>query len=87
MTLQDRLDAADVETRRAYEAELRDIFSMTADGLKGSDPAAGRQNAIALLAMLAGGVSIARAVEDPALSAEIAEAVRAAAEKLAGEAP
>ena len=75
---------ADTDTRGAYEHELRRIIDLAADGLAGSDAAARRREAVALLALLAGGVSIARAVNDPALSAEIAEAVRHAADRLAG---
>jgi TetR/AcrR family transcriptional regulator, transcriptional repressor for nem operon len=66
------------ETRSAYEAELRDVIDATAGGVD-APPRQRRKEAIALLALLAGGVSLARAVRDPALAAEIADAVRAAA--------
>ena len=70
---------ADVETRLAYEAELRRIIGEVAAGL-GDSPATEREDeAIALLALLSGGVTLARAVHDPTLSARIAEAVRRAA--------
>ena len=75
---------ADADTRAVYEEELRRIIDLTADGLSGDDAAARRREAIALLALLAGGVSVARAVSDPDLNAEIAEAVRHAADRLAG---
>lgn len=75
---------ADAATRRDYEAELKGSIEAVAEGLDHAEPGEARAEAIALLALLAGGVSIARAVEDPALSAEIAEAVRRAADVLGG---
>ena len=68
------------DAREAFETELRVVIDTTASGLHG-DGAARRAEAIALLALLSGGVSMARAVKDPELSAEIAAAVRAAAAK------
>ena len=66
---------ADLDTRRAYEAELRRIIDEVATGL--SDRATLRRDdtAMALLALLSGGVTMARAVADPALSERIAQAV------------
>ena len=75
----------DVDTRADYEAELRRIVDLMSGGTKGRDPAKERSEAIALLALLAGGVSMARAVNAPAFSEEIAEAVRVAADRIAGE--
>lgn len=72
---------ADAEARA--EAGLQRILELAAAGMPGADAAARRAEAIALLALLAGGVSIARAVPDPALAEEIAEAVRGAALRLA----
>ena len=69
------------DAREAYETELRVVIDTAASGLHGTD-AARRGEAIALLALLSGGVSMARAVKDPALSEDIAAAVRAAAAKL-----
>jgi TetR/AcrR family transcriptional regulator, transcriptional repressor for nem operon len=67
---------ADAQTRRSYEAELRRIIDEVATGL--SDRAGSKRDdaAIALLALLAGGVTLARAVADPALSERIALAVK-----------
>lgn len=59
------------DARAAYTAALREVIA-AADG--GS-----RAQAIATLALLSGGVSMARAVDDPELIQEITEAVRAAA--------
>jgi TetR/AcrR family transcriptional regulator, transcriptional repressor for nem operon len=76
---------ADRATRDAYECELRAIIDTIAAGLDGKAAhSAHRKRAIALLAMLAGGVSMARAVADPSLSEEIAQAVRSAALSWAG---
>ncbi|WP_322013457.1 TetR/AcrR family transcriptional regulator [Paraburkholderia sp. J12] len=66
---------ADDETRIAYEEELLRLINEVSAGLEDL-PAAGRDDrAIALLAMLSGGVTLARAVHDPALSERIAKAV------------
>ena len=66
---------AEGETRHAFEAELRHIVDEVAGGL--SDRAAAKRDdtAIALLALLAGGVTLARAVADPAFAEQIALAV------------
>jgi AcrR family transcriptional regulator len=69
---------ADEETREAFETELRGIIDAVAGGLEGT-PKARREEAINLLAVLVGSVTLARAVKDPAVSAEIAAAARKAA--------
>jgi NADH:ubiquinone oxidoreductase subunit F (NADH-binding) len=66
---------ADGKARETFEAGLREVVEAMASDLQG-----GRQEALALLALLVGGVSIARAVEDPDFAAEIAEAVGKAAD-------
>jgi TetR/AcrR family transcriptional repressor of nem operon len=68
---------ADESTRQAYEEQLRAVIDAAADGLPSPSAKARRNEAIVLLAMLSGGVSLARAVNDPALSSEIAAAIRA----------
>ena len=78
-SLTNEVARAEPEAREAYEAEFRQVIAATAQGTS-------RAEALALLALLSGGVSLARAVQDPALSAEIAEAVRAAATRLGAEA-
>lgn len=72
---------ADVAARDAYENELRGVIDEVSDGLDGVLQER-RQEAIALLALLSGAVSMARAVRDPALSEEIAVAAKAASAKL-----
>lgn len=69
---------ADDETRQAYETELGSIIEAVAAALEGK-PKARREEATALLALLVGGVTLARAVRDPEISDEIAAAVRKAA--------
>lgn len=69
---------ADPETKQAYEDELRALIDATADGMQGASARQRRQEAIVMLALLSGGVSLARAVNDPALSREIASALRGA---------
>ena len=73
---------ADDEARAAYEAELQRVIASAAAGMSTGTDAQRRADAIALLALLAGGVSLARAVRDPALSEEIAAAVSRAAAAL-----
>ncbi len=73
---------ADDSVREAYESELRAIIEATAAGMVSETDADRRADATALLALLAGGVSMARAVKDPALGEAIAAAVRRAAAQL-----
>jgi TetR/AcrR family transcriptional regulator, transcriptional repressor for nem operon len=58
---------------------LRRIVAEVAAGLVDGSAAQRDDAAIALLALLSGGVTLARAVSDPALSARIAKAVGRAA--------
>lgn len=69
---------ADPATRRTYEAELRRAIATLASGLPGDGGKAAEAEAIAMLALLSGGISMARAVEDPALSDAIVTALRRA---------
>jgi AcrR family transcriptional regulator len=68
---------ADESTRKAYEAQLRAVIDVAAEGLAAPTARARRHEAIVMLALLSGGVSLARAVNDPAFSKEIAAAIRA----------
>jgi AcrR family transcriptional regulator len=67
---------ADAQTRRAYEAELCRVIEEVASGLSDRRGTRRDETAIALLALLSGGVTLARAVSDPALSDKIARAVQ-----------
>ncbi len=66
---------ADGETREAYQAELLRLIEAVSSGLSEGSSTARDEQAIALLALLSGGVTLARAVPDPVLSGRIAEAV------------
>lgn len=78
------VERSDPETRQVYEDGLRAIFEAMAKGMDG-DTVSKRGQSIALLALMTGGVSLARAINDPGLSAEIAEAIRHAAARLNSE--
>ena len=67
------------EVRAEYERQFRRVIDAVAAGLDGKSAASRRAAAVGLLALLAGGVSLARAVTDPRVSEEIAAAVRRAA--------
>jgi AcrR family transcriptional regulator len=66
---------ADDETREAYEQALLSIVEEVASGLRDLPGNDHDDRAIALLSLLAGGVTLARAVRDPATSERIANAV------------
>ncbi|MGB8291020.1 TetR/AcrR family transcriptional regulator [Rhizobium ruizarguesonis] len=75
---------ADDETRSAYTAELKRLIEEVAVGLPGGEISGQSQrrredHAILLLAMLSGGVTLARAASDPALSKRIADVIAQAA--------
>ena len=68
---------ADDASRTAYQEELLRLVETVAAGLPPAMDERGRREAAwALLAQLAGGVMLARAVADPSLAQEIAAAVR-----------
>ncbi len=72
---------ADDAAKEAYQNELQKVIAAVTgetSALSGEK----RMQAIALLALLSGGVSLARAVKDPGLSEEIAQAVQQAAHRL-----
>lgn len=75
---------ADEKVKKAYEIELRQLIDAVAAGLHGSAKVK-RDESIALLALLAGGVTLARAVNDGEYSKEIATAVRKAALALSNQ--
>ena len=70
---------ADDHVREIYETALCGVIDTAARGMASATEEERRADAIALLALLSGGVSMARAVKDPALGADIAAAVRRAA--------
>lgn len=66
---------ADDETRDEYEKVLASIIEEVSSGLPDLPGDDHDDRAIALLSLLAGGVTLARAVRDPAVSERIAHAV------------
>lgn len=76
---------ADAETRSAYEAELLLAVEAMAEGLRKGSLAARRRNAWAILAMLSGGVTMARATADPKTGALIASSVKTAILKIVAD--
>ena len=66
---------ADNATRAAYEAELVRVAELMASGLPSGS---GREAAWPVLALLAGGTMLARAVRDESVAQEIADATLAA---------
>lgn len=68
---------ADAEARQIFGDKLENVLrAITAPPVGAGAAAMDRDRAIALLALLSGGVSMTRAVEDPAFKEEIAGAVR-----------
>jgi len=69
---------ADHGTRTAYEAELLKVAEAVAQGLPNGSLPARRRTAWAILAMLSGGVSLARSAADPRTGAQIAAGIKSA---------
>ena len=75
---------ADHGTRTAYEAELLKVAEAVAQGLPHGPLPARRRTAWAILAMLSGGVSLARSAADPKTGAQIAAGIKGAVMAVAG---
>lgn len=69
---------ADAETRAAYEAELLRVIDTVAEGLPQGTLPVRRKLAWVIMSMLSGGVTLARASDDPKIGVQIANAVKAA---------
>jgi TetR/AcrR family transcriptional repressor of nem operon len=69
---------ADPDTKAAYAAELVRVVDVVARGLRHGTLASRRKSAWAILAMLSGGVTLARSVADPKLGTQIASGVKIA---------
>ena len=78
-SLAPEVQRADAGTKAAFQDEMRAGVNAVADGRSGGNEADRARRAWALLAILSGGVTLARAVADPAVSNEIAAALRKAA--------
>jgi TetR/AcrR family transcriptional repressor of nem operon len=85
-SLTPEVQRADSSTKAAFEAEMSLVARAVADGLSGASAAGRLQRAWALLAVLSGGVTLARAVDDRTVANGIAAAIRKAAVEVAGEA-
>jgi AcrR family transcriptional regulator len=85
-SLTPEVQRADGATKSAFEAEMNLVARAVADGLSGASAAGRLQRAWALLAVLSGGVTLARAVNDQTAANGIAAAIRKAAVEIAGEA-
>jgi AcrR family transcriptional regulator len=82
-SLSAEIERADPEARAAYETELRGVMAAVAAGLPEGTQAEREVRAWVLLSLLAGGVTLARAVPTVASGEEIAAAVQAAVSLLA----
>lgn len=69
---------ADPDTKAAYETEMVRVVDAVAQGLSRGTLTARRKSAWAILAMLSGGVTLARSIEDPKLGTQIAAGVKSA---------
>ncbi len=78
-SLTPEVQRANAHVRAAFEAKMIDVVSAIADGLTGVPADKRLDRAWALLAILSGGVTRARAVNDASISEMIAEAIRNAA--------
>jgi AcrR family transcriptional regulator len=83
-SLSAEIERADPASRAAYETELQGVMKAVAAGLPEGTGAEREARAWVLLSLLAGGVTLARAVPTEATSEQIAAAVQRAVEVIAG---
>ena len=83
-SLSAEIERADPASRAAYETELQGVMKAVAAGLPEGTGAEREARAWVLLALLSGGVTLARAVPTEATSEQIATAVQRAVEVIAG---
>ncbi len=69
---------AEPEVKKVFEQSLVRAVEAMLEAASLTEPVGGRERALAMLAVLSGGTNMARAVDDPALASEIAEAARRA---------
>jgi hypothetical protein len=82
--LSSEAERAGIAARQAYETKVRAVFDSLTEGLAGTPQVAAREQAIALMALLAGGAMISRTVADPEFSGEIAASVQKLAAQIPG---
>ena len=85
-SLSSEVARSDPGTRASYEAELLRLLDALADNLPDGDVPA-RRRAWAMMALLAGGATLARSVESASVAAEIAAAVTDTVAAVTGEEP
>jgi len=78
-SLSAEIERSDPAIREAYQAELQGVMASIAAGLPAGSDSERTAQAWVLLSLLAGGVTLARAVPDPAVAEQIATAVQRAA--------
>lgn len=78
-SLSAEIERSDPAIRDAYQAELQGVMESIAAGLPAGSDSERTAQAWVLLSLLAGGVTLARAVPDPAVAEQIATAVQRAA--------
>jgi len=84
-TLSPEVVRADAKLHAIYEGKMQQIVNLIADGLAGGSADERRARAWAMLSILIGGLTTARAVESITLAEEIAASARAAAVSIAGK--
>jgi TetR/AcrR family transcriptional regulator, transcriptional repressor for nem operon len=84
-SLTSEVQRADADTKGVFESHINLVAQAVADGLSGRDAKDRVSRAWSLLAILSGGVTLARAVGDPSTSNAIAAAIRKTALAAAGE--
>ena len=77
--LSPEVERAGRPAQQVFEKKFAEIIDAVAAGLPANKSGSRRDRAIVLLALLSGGVNLARAVDDDAMSEEIAAVVRKAA--------
>lgn len=83
--LSSEVERAGNKARSVYEGKLVELNNAVARGLAGNPSKRSREQAWVILALLSGGVTMARTVRDKALSEEIAAAVQQAVTSLGPE--
>lgn len=81
-TLSSEVERAGKKARSVYQEKLVEVAKAVANGLDVTSPISDRDRAWVILALLSGGVTMARTVSDKALSDEIASAIQRAVTQL-----
>jgi TetR/AcrR family transcriptional repressor of nem operon len=77
-TMTPEIARADEDVKTAYEAELLKVVEAVAAGLENGSLSERRKTAWAILSMLSGGVTLARATQDAKVGTQIAKAIKSA---------